>query len=548
LFSALLIQQPLTDHRSFLRNYPSTFTTDEAVECLSHLEFTHLVSTPNPLDQSQPLLTRTTTTFSMSKNMAKTLGQHFLNARLAESATDPQNRTLKDRSIWTPTPKGKFMVQDFSQRARVSIQHMQTSLNRIPNFQIVMFERLIGDDQLSFSRSNMTQAFRVMMEWLPTDNIMIDEIGGLDNKSIIDSYTDAFYGYQCFEWIMEYTSVVSNEESEAIAAEFVLYGWIQQVFDKSDKGQCKKDATAVFKTGRKTQYYLTNKGRSVLDVKSNSTNQSQAPNGTLSVATRSRTQSSTSSISSSSSKDSAKTLTDVAITSFHEELDKLKVSAAPISNVSEQQCSSQNSRLQNILQDPLTRLYFRRFLKSSFCEENVNFWVDYTSLVKKISLPNESCESLLVHCSTIYNTYFCPQNAPSELNIDHGLRHEIIKYMQATFKPCPKIHKNIRNNLTSAVRVDAPFGSVSVSTHGILTSSVARSDDGNGGTISVMKEGLEDSSQQCLYKITCLYSLANEHICKIMAQDSVPRFIRTDKYRDLMQTYYQQSLSLDQNN
>lgn len=178
LFSALLIQQPLADHRSFLRNYPSTFTTDEAVENLGQLQFTHLVSTPNPLDQSHPLLTRTTTTFSMSRDMAKTLGQHFINARLAESATDPQNRTLKDRGIWTPTPKGKFMIQDFSQRAHVSIQHMQLPLNRIHNFQIVMFERLIGDDQLSFSRPNMTQAFKVMMEWLPTDNIMIDEIGG----------------------------------------------------------------------------------------------------------------------------------------------------------------------------------------------------------------------------------------------------------------------------------------------------------------------------------------------------------------------------------
>lgn len=465
---------------------------------------------------------------------------------------------------------------------------------------------------------------------------------------------------------MEYTSVVSNEESEAIAAEFVLYGWIQQVLDKSDKGQCKKDLTSVFKTGRKTQYYLTDKGRTVLNVKNNSANPSQILSGTLSVAaTRSRTQSSTSSsnssigadnskiqtknskkedhssrllpttaeselpndlsggvvipraiitkqkimtetdnvsvldkesslqidnnscdfgfssassttsssattvgLSSSSSKDSTKTPIDAPLLSFHDQLDKLKVSTTPAPNVSDLQCSSQNSRLQNILQDPLIRLYFRRFLKSSFCEENVNFWVDYTSLVKKISvtaegedyedcearqktrieqLPNESCEPLLLHCNTIYNTYFCPQNAPSELNIDHGLRHEIVKYMQATFKPCPKMHRNIRNNLTSAARVDAPFGSVSVSSHGILTSSVARSADGDGGTISVMKEGLQDTPQKCLYKITCLYSMVNEHVCKIMAQDSVPRFIRTDKYRNLMQTYYQQNLALDHN-
>lgn len=136
------------------------------------------MSTPNPLDPSQPLLTRTTTTFSMSRDMAKILGQHFLNARLSENATDPQNRTMKDRGIWAPTPKGKFMINNFSQRARVPIQHMQATLSKIHNFQIVLFERLLDDDQISFSRPNMTQAFKVMMEWLPTDNLMIDEIGG----------------------------------------------------------------------------------------------------------------------------------------------------------------------------------------------------------------------------------------------------------------------------------------------------------------------------------------------------------------------------------
>lgn len=110
--------------------------------------------------------------------MAKTLGQHFINARLAENATDPQNRAMKDRGIWQPTPKGKFMIQDFSYRARVSIKHMQSSLARIQSFPIIVFERLLDDDQLSFSRPNIIDAFKTMMEYLPTDTIMIDDIGG----------------------------------------------------------------------------------------------------------------------------------------------------------------------------------------------------------------------------------------------------------------------------------------------------------------------------------------------------------------------------------
>ncbi|KAI9263518.1 hypothetical protein EDC94DRAFT_518315, partial [Helicostylum pulchrum] len=576
IYSALLIQQPLSDHRSLFRNYHSTFTTDEAVESLGRLQFTHLVSTPNPLDSSQPLLTRTTTTFSMSRDMAKILGQHFLNARLSENATDPQNRTMKDRGIWAPTPKGKFMIHNFSQRARVPIQHMHATLSKIHNFQIVLFERLLDDDQISFSRPNMTQAFKVMMEWLPTDNLMIDEIGGVDNQCIIESYRDTFFGYQCFEWIMEYTSVVSTEEAESIAAEFVLYGWIQQVLDKSDKDQCKKDKTAIFKTGRKTQYYLTDKGRHTLevDIITNLPPQQASVPGTLTAA-RSRTHSSTSSSNSSiTTNNSNNKLRSAAIANSslkkEEHISRLLPTTAESSSSASadnesgvdptpltiEQSGSQHSRLQSILKDPLIRMYFRQFLKSSFCEENINFWVDYSALIKKINPDDEVEEenevknkkrieqlsktqshSLLNHCHVIYNTYFCPENAPSELNIDHGLRYDIIQYMQATFASLPKKKEVVEG---SSAGIDAPFGSISVSSHGILTSSVARNGGVPLGTKSVLKEGIKDSPSTCLCKIIHLYDLANSHVCKTMAQDSVPRFIRTEKYRDLMRSYYLQ--------
>lgn len=161
LYAALLIQLPLTDHRSLFRTYPSSFTTDEAVKCLADLKFTHIVRTPDPSDPTRQLATRTTTTFSMTPPMAKALGQHLLNARLIENAADPQNRTMKDKGIWQPTPKGKFMIQEFSKRAHVPISHMQQPLSRVESFKIFAFERLAEDDKLAFSRANMTEAFKV---------------------------------------------------------------------------------------------------------------------------------------------------------------------------------------------------------------------------------------------------------------------------------------------------------------------------------------------------------------------------------------------------
>ena len=161
LFSALLIQVPLTDHRSLFRTYPGTFSTEEAIKVLADLKFTHVVRTPDPADPTRHLATRTTTTFSMSANMAKTLGTHFLNGRLAEDAVNPQNRTMKDKGIWRPTPKGKYMVQQFAKRAHVAIDHVLNAMTRIDSFKVFPLERLASDDRLAFNRNNLTNCFRV---------------------------------------------------------------------------------------------------------------------------------------------------------------------------------------------------------------------------------------------------------------------------------------------------------------------------------------------------------------------------------------------------
>ena len=161
LFSALLIQMPLTEHRSFFRTYPGTFTTEEAVKSLADLKFTPVVRIPDPADPTRQIATRTTTTFSMSPDMAKALGTHILNGRLAEDALNPQNRTMKDKGIWRPTPKAKYMIQQFSKRAHVSVSHMQESMSRIDSFKIFTFDRLHKDDQLEFNRNNMSNGFRV---------------------------------------------------------------------------------------------------------------------------------------------------------------------------------------------------------------------------------------------------------------------------------------------------------------------------------------------------------------------------------------------------
>lgn len=541
---------------------------------------------------------------------------------------------------------------------------------------------------------------------------------GVNNENLTE-YKNTFYGYQCFEWISEYTSVVSNEESEMIAAEFVQYGWVLQILDKSDKLSARKDDSIIFKYDRRTQYYLTEKGRQTLEANRFLHGSSSNVTTNAAPSPRSRTQSSSNTAntetSSGSSSSSIKTnnssppqpplkpinlnkskkeeyasrlLPTTAITSLddstvvvpkaiitkqkstvgqtssvlaqppasseemrvtcssesmlqidnnscdfgfssassttssaattvahsessvagqevgeeeeeeeqeeerqnlQERLDQLRlhdrsdsgtVLYASLDHHHQHQPNSQHARLQNILEDPLIRMYFRHFLKSCFCEENINFWVDYTALIKKIdyvsedketikpgellSLPSKFCDTLLVHCCSIYNNYFCPDNAPSELNIDHGLRYDIVQYMQATFTSTvySSDEENGNKNAVVADASNVPFGSISVSSHGIISSTAMSSfrkkkkksnknrngivgmrSNSNNGSIDdsmllAIRDGVQDSPQTCLYKILHLYDQANNHVCRIMAQDSVPRFMRSQRYKDLMKLYY----------
>lgn len=461
-----------------------------------------------------------------------------------------------------------------------------------------------------------------------------------------------------------------------VATEFIQYGWISQILDKSDRDLGKKDDTITFKSSKKTQYYLTNKGRQILECPANQF----IPLGTsIPPSSRSRTQSSATVSSSSNSSiltnnsqihqkppsiksrkeecasrllpttmvtpledttmlvpkaiitkqkttetedntaspsyestlqiegncdfgfsSASSTTSSIGVATFpstsdilgkdqqsqlQEQMNHLRVSTeASIkdSPTNRSLCylfgdqvhiqpNSQDARLQNILEDPLIRMYFRQFLKSCFCEENVNFWVDYTALIKKLSysvdedqaipnkdqIPDKLCQSLLKHCCSIYNNYFCPDNAPSELNIDHGLRYDIIQYMQATFtnqvsgdeSSDPNEESTAaRNNRKKPAIADAsnvPFGSISVSTQGVLSSSAVpapfrkkRRNRPQNGTLT-LKESIRDSPQTCLFYILHLYDQANRHICRIMAEDSVPRFMKTPKYKELMKSYYQ---------
>lgn len=113
---------------------------------------------------------------------------------------------------------------------------------------------------------------------------------------------------------------------------------------------------------------------------------------------------------------------------------------------------SNTDRLRYIVEEPGLRSLFREFLRGNFCEENLSFWVDVQDFKKKFNITSSAMavspvtrpgnrntpgqaamerhhESLINTAFVIYNTYLAP-SSQCELNIDHGLRNELVKYLE----------------------------------------------------------------------------------------------------------------------
>lgn len=110
---------------------------------------------------------------------------------------------------------------------------------------------------------------------------------------------------------------------------------------------------------------------------------------------------------------------------------------------------SNTDRLKYILNEPAVRSLFRDFLRTNFCEENLSFWIEVEDFKRKFNTtssarggdyraggkgtPGQAAmekhhEGLIQIAFVIYNTYLAP-SSQCELNIDHGLRGELVSYL-----------------------------------------------------------------------------------------------------------------------
>lgn len=351
LFSTLMVSLPLSAHRVRFQKIDHTFTSEEAINNLGSLKFSQSNRMPDPKDPSRIVTTTTTTTFSMAKEMARSVCQRFMDARFVEHAdmrTVP-NFPLKN-AVWQLTPKGMHVLTRFCQRNGINQRHVLDLLDSSRNtMQLVILERDGTSDKLSHDRATIEVIFRrfagqdgpnIKLSTSASDNDSLsDYYNGMigvkmaKERKILDRVVpNTFTGKTAVDWLMDCCTTVDRREVYEIAELFVSHGLIWAVVE--DKVYAHQNPGASrFQPTKNAIYGLTDKGQRIAGW----LGREDSPSGDDSRG--------------ESSKNAR-------------------------NNAKNQPRDSNNNRLNIIVNDPALRLLFREFLRDTHCEENLAFYLE----------------------------------------------------------------------------------------------------------------------------------------------------------------------------
>ncbi|KAI0293750.1 regulator of G protein signaling [Russula brevipes] len=487
LFATLIVSLQLTTHKQFFRSFPNTFSTDEAAASLASLKFSQSNRVPDPKEPSRVITRTTTTTFTMTRDMAKAVSQQFMEARLIENATDPSSNEFKDRGLYVLTPKGLHILERFISRNGVNGDHLAHVFATQPVcMKLLHLKRRSADDEIIVSQSVINTLFRRFAgrqaneQNQPMDPTAAyyDRGKGIELMDVTDRPPTSFGKSQaithrfCFaaliaiEWLCDFVSVVDREEAAEIAAQFVRFGLITFVSDKQKnndsafivtvRGSVPGGSSTVTKTGEfrctsKAIYKITEEGiRTARWDMARAAGIRDSRNS--SAANLSTTESSSFDKESHSKHLSPSDVKSQGLPSLSEKLDATGTGDSIMDRRTKE---SNTELLQFMVDNPTLCHLFREFLRDNICEENLAFWLEVQDFKRKFNITSSaSCaafqrspqersdsgggkvhthgqrakeqhhEALIQQAYAIYKT-FLGAGSESELNIDHGLRNEL---------------------------------------------------------------------------------------------------------------------------
>ncbi|KAG0197625.1 hypothetical protein BGX28_008867 [Mortierella sp. GBA30] len=593
------------------KNYPNSFTAEEAIANLGGLQFIQSNRDTDPKDPTRIITHVTTTHFSLSRDMARNLCQTFMDARLFESASDPSRREFQSKGIYQVTPKGAHVLAKFVHRNKLPVEETRhITTNAAAN--LVHLERADDEDAIILTQKHVEMIFKRFAGLEPNigrvgspgespsnsaaaggrDRVQTapDLCNGIevkDQQHNYDVYKHTFYGKAAVDWLLDYTSVISKEEAICICQEMVTAGYIEQV------GEENRGGPSLFRTGNSSLYHLTEAGRALAgwqsldDSSINSINNDwmdeRSAIGSNADAKLLSTQFKLTSdniyrlpISVAREKRMSMDETIMTASQYNEETGRKSIrrlsqilndpafqitlaesaamsSYAPSSSGKESMGASAGgtglvppfsasqpmasaTRLNIILSDATLRDLFKSFLQQNICEENLSFYLgvlDYKSkfntLINSTRAYSQSAsgqeqltnnqphppslreleKQICTQAFAIYETYLV-SGAAREVNLPHQMRSDITAYMQAVVK-----------------NMEAPEKPSSSSTPPSPSSGAADSSGGDG------------TNKELIH--IAMFDVIHDHIFRLMSTDSVPKFTKTDKYREVMMNRVKQS-------
>lgn len=561
----MVVSLDLSDRTRFFRTYPNSFTTDDAAANLASLRFSQSNRTSDPNDSQRIVTTTTTTTFSMSREIAKGICQHFMDARLIENATDTSITTFKDRGIFQITPKGLHVLERFITKNGISADHLVGVFNTQPICMTLLhLERRQADDEIHFNRSVIDVVFRRFSggrhpnyvaephsgRSSPTvyrpflDNVRpsstFDRSAGVELQDVTDKsksgsltiVKQVFNSIGAIDWLVDYSTCCCREEAGELMAHFVRYGLVELHIDRSKTGDRvsaaevrgrSHDGEAEYRHGPRVLYRITDEGRKT--AMGGEAVASAVPKKVASAAEVKLASSVDGSVdddaSSTRSVEGTKptdrsfaggqgtsNVTDAQLSRKQSVADLFKDTGSDTSTpnpFSRDQHHSTTTRLRAVLDEPALRSIFRDFLRANYCDENLGFWIDVTDFRRRFSTTSSAVGG--ANPATTKKKNGSVTNA-METHQQHLVTAALNIY-NTYLAPLSPNELNIDHNLRADVvnYVNRSLGDVS------------------------SKGGLEDQEPPTLratqvQTLLRQYERIQEHIFRLLATDQLPRFVR----------------------
>ncbi|KAF4332673.1 hypothetical protein FBEOM_13526 [Fusarium beomiforme] len=384
IFSTLIVSLlPLSAHRVRLTKVEYTFLSQNAISNLMYLKFTQSNCLPDPKDPSRIINTTTAITFSISKDVARSICQCFVDARLIESADGKHQQvyTIKG-SAWQLTPKGITILDRFC--ARNGIQKKQVSkLVNLKAMRLVVLERDLQTDKLHYDQGTIEIVFRRL---IGADSCnAVSSVTAADSSSMLEYrdsitevktsaelkvngkiYRDTFTGKAIIDWLMNYTTII---EEHCVTK------------DRAYTFQNPAARNNIFYFSKHAFYHLTQRAKRLINGSSSPRRSPEREH----------------------------------YTSYQRNGIFM---------------DSNTQRLDKILTDPSVRLLFREQSRDTYCEENLTFYQDVDEFIRNSKAATRAARRELnmttkagindsiAQAYRIYHA-FLASGSPCELNIDH---------------------------------------------------------------------------------------------------------------------------------